>query len=55
MNFFKVKSWFLQHEKDILLGFFIALIATITFGLGYLTAQENTKAPIVIEKQALGQ
>jgi hypothetical protein len=48
--FFRLKTWVLDHEKDLLLGIFIALIATISFALGYLTAQENTKAPIVIEK-----
>jgi len=43
----------LEHEKDLLLGFFIALIATISFALGYLVAKENSKAPIVIEKAIL--
>jgi hypothetical protein len=46
----RAKTFIHSHEKDILLAIFIALIATISFALGYLTVNEKTKAEIVIEK-----
>jgi len=48
--FTNLKEWILRNEKKIFVGIFIVLIATASFALGYMTAKENTRAPIIIEK-----
>jgi len=44
------KEWFRENQKNILLTFLIIIVATLSFGLGYLANREFTRAPIVIEK-----
>lgn len=45
------KDWFEIHRKDVVNGVLIVLVATLSFGLGYLYANETRgKTPIVIEK-----
>ncbi len=44
------KEWFKENQKNIFLMFLIILVATLSFGLGYLSNREFTRAPIVIEK-----
>lgn len=39
-----------ENQKNIILGFFLILIISLSFGLGYLVNREFTHAPIVIEK-----
>lgn len=48
---FRLKNFYIAHQRDILTGVLIFLIATLSFGLGYLYAKETTgRTPIVIEK-----
>jgi len=44
------KEWFKENQKNIFLTFLIILVATLSFGLGYLANREFTRAPIIIEK-----
>jgi len=46
----EIKEWFRENQKNILLTFLIIIIATLSFGLGYLANREFTRAPIIIEK-----
>ena len=48
--FFDVKNRFLNHKREIVLFVLIFLVSTISFGLGYLFANQFERAPIVIEK-----
>jgi predicted negative regulator of RcsB-dependent stress response len=43
----KIKTWFRENEKDIILAIGVFLIAVISFGLGILFQKEQV--PIVIE------
>jgi hypothetical protein len=45
-----MKDWFSNHKKDIIIFFLIFLIASLSFGLGYLVNREFNHAPIIIEK-----
>jgi hypothetical protein len=40
----------MTHKREILLGGIIFLVATLSFGLGYLANREFVHAPIMIEK-----
>ena len=53
--FFRLKNWAIEHARDIAFGVFIFLVITISFALGYLSARDGNRAPIVIEKQATSQ
>ena len=39
-----------ENKKNIAIAFLLTLIISLSFGLGYLFAQENNHAPIIIEK-----
>jgi len=41
-----------EHKKEIIWFAIVFLVATLSFGLGYLTASQFNHAPIVIEKRA---
>ncbi len=41
-----------ENQRNILLILLMILIATLSFGLGYLANREFTRAPIIIEKCA---
>lgn len=43
----KIKVWFKENEKDIVLAVGVFLIAVISFGLGILSQKEQI--PVVIE------
>ena len=45
-----IKEWVGERRRKIILIAFAILIATLSFGLGYLTNREFSRAPIVIEK-----
>jgi len=45
-----MKDWIKEYEKEIKIGLLIALVASLSFGLGYLTNREFNRAPIIIEK-----
>ncbi len=46
------KIWLEGHKREIVLFILIFLVSTISFGLGFLMAQENNRAPIVIQKNS---
>jgi predicted negative regulator of RcsB-dependent stress response len=46
------KEWFKENQKNIFLTILIILVATLSFGLGYLANREFTHSPIIIEKCA---
>ncbi len=48
--FLRFQEWYSAHKRDLAVGVLIFLIGTLGFGLGYLYAQEESHAPIVIEK-----
>ncbi len=43
----KIKIWFKENEKDVVLAIGVFLIAVISFGLGILFQKDQ--APIVVE------
>ncbi|HUX35836.1 MAG TPA: hypothetical protein VMV71_02270 [Candidatus Paceibacterota bacterium] len=48
----KVGNWALFYEKEIIFGIIIFLVASLSFGLGYLANREFNHAPIIIEKNS---
>ncbi|MBI4993914.1 hypothetical protein HZC33_03115 [Candidatus Wolfebacteria bacterium] len=44
------KEFFIENKQAIIIGLLIFLVATLSFGLGYLSNREFNRAPIVIEK-----
>jgi len=38
------------HKKEIFFALIIFLVATLSFGLGYLANREFNRTPIIIEK-----
>ena len=47
---FRLKTWFQAYKREIVLFVLIFLVSTISFGLGYLFANQTNRAPIIIEK-----
>ena len=45
-----MRDWFLNHKKEIIFALIIFLVASLSFGLGYLANREFSRAPIIIEK-----
>jgi Na+/H+ antiporter NhaC len=50
LKFDEIKEVIKENQKNIFIALLIFLIATLSFGLGYLTNREFTHSPIVIEK-----
>ncbi len=50
--YYRFKNWCVVNKQEIEFGVIIFLVATISFGLGYLANREYTRAPIVIEQYA---
>lgn len=46
----RIFEYIKENERNIFITLLIILIATLSFGLGYLTNREFTRAPIIIEK-----
>jgi len=46
----KIKDFYQERKKIIDLIFIIFIVATLSFGLGYLTNREFSHAPIIIER-----
>ncbi|MDO8516359.1 MAG: hypothetical protein Q7S28_03855 [bacterium] len=42
--------WIPKYKKELIFGLIIFLVASISFGLGYLANREMTTTPIIIEK-----
>jgi hypothetical protein len=38
------------YKNEVLIGLFLFIVSTTSFGLGYLTFREFNRVPIVIEK-----
>jgi hypothetical protein len=43
-------QFFNKYKKEIIIGIAVFIIATLSFGLGYLANREFNHAPIIIEK-----
>jgi hypothetical protein len=41
-----------KYKKEIIIGITVFIIATLSFGLGYLANREFNHAPIIIEKSS---
>ena len=39
-----------QHKREVIFALIIFLVASLSFGLGYLANREFNRAPIIIEK-----
>ena len=46
----RLKEFYSENKKVILIGLWTILVASLSFGLGYLTNREFNRAPIVIER-----
>jgi len=44
------RNWYIFYKKEIVFCAIIFLVASLSFGLGYLANREFNHAPIVIEK-----
>lgn len=45
-------TWIKEHKAGITLAFGLAVIVSLSFGLGYLVGEQANPAPIVIEKNS---
>jgi hypothetical protein len=48
----QINEWLVNHKREIVLFALFFLISTISFGLGYLVANQTNHAPIIIEKSS---
>ena len=48
--FANIKNWIISHKKEIIFFLIIFLMASLSFGLGYLANREFNRTPIIIEK-----
>lgn len=48
----KIYNWLIFYQKEVIFGVIIFLVASISFGLGYLANREFNHAPIIIEKNS---
>jgi hypothetical protein len=47
---YRFKNWCILRKQEVAFGAIIFLVATASFGLGYLANREYTRTPIVIEQ-----
>lgn len=45
-----VQNWYVFYKKEVVFCMIIFLVASLSFGLGYLANREFNHAPIIIEK-----
>jgi hypothetical protein len=45
-----MRHWFVTHKKEIVLFIIVFLMCAISFAVGYLTAHQINRAPIIIEQ-----
>jgi len=45
-----LRNWFEFHKKEVVFAVIIFLVASVSFGLGYLVNREFNRTPIIIEK-----
>lgn len=48
----RLKNLIFTYKKELLIGVFLFLVSTTSFGIGYLTARAFNHAPIIIEKNS---
>ncbi|KKW46343.1 MAG: hypothetical protein UY96_C0006G0015 [Parcubacteria group bacterium GW2011_GWB1_56_8] len=46
----RIRDWVLFYKKEVVFALIIFLVASLSFGLGYLANREFNHAPIIIEK-----
>jgi hypothetical protein len=46
----RIRNWTIFHRKEIVFALIMFLVASLSFGLGYLANRELNRAPIIIEK-----
>lgn len=46
----RIYNWLIFYRKEIIFGAIIFLVASLSFGLGYLANREFNHSPIIIEK-----
>ncbi len=51
----RIKENWEKYRREIVLFALLAIVSTVSFGLGYLAALEYERAPIVIETGAGGE
>lgn len=44
-----MSNWLENHKREVILFLMLFLISSLSFGLGYLLAREESIAPIIIE------
>jgi len=45
-----MQNFFQKYKKEITIGLIIFIVASLSFGLGYLANRELDRAAIIIEK-----
>ena len=48
----KLRDWIKFYKREIIFALIIFLVASLSFGLGYLANREFSRAPIIIEKSS---
>ena len=48
----RFRDWSIFYKKELIFALIIFLVASLSFGLGYLANREFNHAPIIIEKAA---
>lgn len=46
----RIKIWFKTNQWRFIIGFLLILIISLSFGIGYLIAKQQSPSPIIIEK-----
>lgn len=46
----KTRDWLIFYQKEVVFALIVFLVASLSFGLGYLANREFNHAPIIIEK-----
>lgn len=44
------KNWYIFYKKEVVFCAIIFLVASLSFGLGYIANRDFNHAPIIIEK-----
>jgi len=52
MNGEKLTLFWQNNRRDILLAIVVASISALSFGLGYFSALDENRTPIIIEKHS---
>lgn len=48
----KAQKIYKEHQWEILVASIIVVVAFLSYGLGYLSASQSVRAPIIIEKNS---